>query len=328
MNYLEKLRQRTKEVNNIICVGLDPDIDKIPSTGCEEFMNKQAEPGKAIAKFYIDILNAFISANTIPAIVKPNIAFYEQYGFKGLLALKDIIDECKRLEIPVLLDAKRGDIGKTSKAYAKALFEFWKADAITIAPYMGSDSVGPFLDYCGDKIDVKTSEADNPDKKGKGVYVLVRTSNKGAVDLQNLLVCSNDNTASDSTNNTNGKPVYMKTAEKLLEWHKPGVGAVIGATYLTELEQISSYFIEYGKQSGIGDNSSRQIPMLIPGVGAQGGSAKEVVEALKKTRNELAIHRINSSSGINYAYLKKGTDDYCGAAVDALKELIEQAKID
>ena len=207
------------------------------------------------------------------------------------------MEKCKELGIPVLLDAKRGDIGKTSKAYAKALFDFWKADAITIAPYMGSDSVGPFTEYCGDG----TEEIHE-----KGVYVLCRTSNKGAIDLQNLKV--NDSEGNETA-------IYMKTAEKIvLDWYNDGIGAVVGATYPAELEQISKYFVDSGKE----------IPLLIPGVGAQGGSAKDVVEVLKKTGNDLRLHRINSSSGINFAYLKSGEEDYVGAAVNALKQLIEE----
>ena len=225
--------------------------------------------------------------------VKTNDKQVESFTiFEGLKALKEIMEKCKELGIPVLLDAKRGDIGKTSKAYAKALFGFWNADAITIAPYMGSDSVGPFVDYYDDL----------NNNSGKGVYVLCRTSNKGAVDLQNL-------------ETRNGMPIYMKTAEKLAnDWFKQGIGAVVGATYPEELEQISKYFVDSGKE----------IPLLIPGVGSQGGSAKEVAEALRKTGNELALHRINSSSGINFAYLKQNTDDYVSAAVNALKQIIDE----
>ena len=147
---------------------------------------------------------------------------------------------------------------------------------------MGSDSVGPFIEWC---------------EKGKGIYILCRTSNKGAVDLQNLKV--------------DGVPIYMKLAGKIIEWHIPGVGAVVGATYLEELEKISRFFVE----------SKKEIPLLIPGVGSQGGSAREVVDVLKKTKNDVLIHRINSSSGINYAYMKSETSDYAKAAVDALEVL-------
>jgi orotidine-5'-phosphate decarboxylase len=273
MSYLDDLRERAKTVKSIVCMGIDPVVEKIPIKG---------EPRPVIEGFYLDILKEMNKRDSYPAVIKPNIAYFEQYGFDGLNALKTIITQYKSSGIPSLLDAKRGDIGKTSTAYAKSVFEFWNSDAVTIAPYMGSDSVEPFIEWCED---------------GKGVYILCRTSNKGAVDLQDLKV--------------DGVPVYMKLAENIIQWHKPGVGAVVGATYLEELEEISRFFV----------GSKKEVPLLIPGVGSQGASAGEVVEVLKKTSNDILIHRINSSSGINYAYMKKNTSDYSMAAVDALEIL-------
>jgi len=273
MSYLDHLRVRAKKAKSIVCMGMDPIIEKIPIKG---------EPCRIIEEFYIHILKEMNIRNSHPAIIKPNIAYFEQYGIDGLNALKSIISQYKSSGIPTLLDAKRGDIGKTSTAYAKSVFEFWDSDAVTIAPYMGSDSVEPFIEWCDQE---------------KGVYILCRTSNKGAVDLQDLKV--------------DGVPVYMKLAENIIRWHKPGVGAVVGATYLEELEEISRFFVE----------SKKEIPLLIPGVGSQGGSAKEVVEVLRKTKNNILIHRINSSSGINYAYIENDTSDYAKAAVDALENL-------
>ena len=273
MSYVDDLRERSKNVKSIVCMGIDPVIEKIPIKG---------EPRQVIEGFYLDILKEMNKRDLYPAVIKPNIAYFEQYGFDGLNALKTIISQYKSSGIPTLLDAKRGDIGKTSTAYAKSAYEFWDSDAVTIAPYMGSDSVEPFIEWC---------------EKGKGVYILCRTSNKGASDLQDLKV--------------DGVPVYMKLAENILKWHKPGVGAVVGATYIEELEKISRFFVE----------SKKEVPLLIPGVGSQGGSAGEVVEVLKKTNNDILIHRINSSSGINYAYMKEDTSDYATAAVDALETL-------
>ena len=273
MSYLDDLRVRAKKAKSIVCMGMDPVIEKIQIKG---------DTCQVIEEFYLDILKEMNKRDSYPAIIKPNIAYFEQYGFDGLNALKTIISQYKSSGIPTLLDAKRGDIGKTSTAYAKSVFEFWDSDAVTIAPYMGSDSVEPFIEWCDQE---------------KGVYILCRTSNKGAVDLQDLKV--------------DGVPVYMKLAENIIRWHKPGVGAVVGATYLEELEEISRFFIE----------SKKEIPLLIPGVGSQGGSAGEVVDVLKKTNNDILIHRINSSSGINYAYIEKNTSDYATAAVDALETL-------
>lgn len=273
MSYVDDLRNWARKVNSIVCMGMDPVIEKIPIKG---------DTCQIIEEFYLDILKEMKKRDIYPAIIKPNIAYFEQYGFDGLKALKTIISHYKSSGIPVLLDAKRGDIGTTSTAYANSLFDFWDSDAVTIAPYMGSDSVGPFIEWC---------------EKEKGVYILCRTSNKGAVDLQDLKV--------------DGIPVYMKLAEKIVQWHTPGVGAVVGATYLEELEEISRFFVD----------SEKEVPLLIPGVGSQGGSAREVVEILKKIENDILIHRINSSSGINYAYIKKNTSDYAVAAVDALESL-------
>ena len=273
MSYLDDLRVRAKKAKSIVCMGMDPVIEKIQIKG---------DTCQVIEEFYLDILKEMNKRDSYPAIIKPNIAYFEQYGFAGFNALKTIISQYKSSGIPTLLDAKRGDIGKTSTAYAKSVFEFWDSDAVTIAPYMGSDSVEPFIEWCDQE---------------KGVYILCRTSNKGAVDLQDLKV--------------DGVPVYMKLAENIIRWHKPGVGAVVGATYLEELEEISRFFVE----------SKKEIPLLIPGVGSQGGSAKEVVEVLIKTKNDILIHRINSSSGINYAYIEKNTSDYATAAVDALETL-------
>ena len=273
MSYLDDLRVRAKKAKSIVCMGMDPVIEKIQIKG---------DTCQVIEEFYLDILKEMNKRDSYPAIIKPNIAYFEQYGFDGLQALKTIISQYKSSGIPILLDAKRGDIGRTSMAYAKSTFEFWNSDAVTIAPYMGSDSVGPFIEWC---------------EKGKGVYILCRTSNKGAVDLQDLKV--------------DGVSVYMKLAENIIEWYKPGVGAVVGAIYLQELEEISKFFVE----------SKKEIPLLIPGVGSQGGGAGEVVDVLKKTKNDILIHRINSSSGINYAYMKSDTSDYSKAAVDALDTL-------
>lgn len=273
MNYVKNLEKRAKEVKSIVCMGMDPVLDKIPINGDVRYV---------LEKFYLDMLREMQKQNVFPAIIKPNIAFFEQYGFEALNALKTIINQYHLSNIPVILDAKRGDIGKTSMAYAKNLFEFWNADATTIAPYMGSDSVGPFIDW---------------GKKGKGIYILCRTSNEGSKDLQDLKI---------------GKtPLYMKVAEKIVDWYEVGTGAVIGATYPKELKEISDFFVKSGKV----------IPLLIPGVGAQGGSAKEVLKALKESGNNPLIHRINSSSAINFAFIKKDSPDFAKCAVDALKEL-------
>ncbi len=265
MDYAERLREKAGE-SGIVCMGIDPVLEKIPLKGNAE---------SVISKFFLDILDSIITENAPLNTVKPNIAYFEQYGFEGLRALKSIIEECQKKDLIVILDGKMGDIGKSSAAYAKAAFDFWGADAVTVNPYMGSDSVEPFLQYM---------------KKGKGVYALCRTSNSGAKDFQDL--------------QSEGKPLYIRVAEKIAEWE---CGAVVGATNIREFEALAKFF------------SKHNAPLLIPGVGAQGGSATEVAKTLKKAGMDLKTARINSSSGITYSF-KKG-EDYAGAAVKEIKRL-------
>jgi orotidine-5'-phosphate decarboxylase len=277
MSYLDLLKDSAENKGNILCFGIDPAIEKIPIEGNNE---------EKITRFFLDILDAMESENIDIPTVKPNIAFFEKYGFEGLKALKKIIEEYKKKNINVILDAKRGDIGNTASAYAKAVFDFWKADAVTLHPYLGFDSIKPFLDY-----------------KAKGSYVLVRTSNKSAVEVQDLVI--------------DEEPLYKKVAELVIKWHRPGLGAVVGATYPKELKELSNLFVA----------SNKNIPMLIPGVGSQGASAGEVMDILKRTETPLWLHRVNSSSGISYAYEKDKSDDYSGSAVKEMKRLIKELRI-
>ena len=239
MKYEEKLIAASGKSGSILCLGIDPVIEEIPL--------KEQSPEKKIIKFYSDIIDA--TEKSVGA-AKLNYAFFAQYGFAGLRALKKMLHHCKNKKIITVLDAKRGDIGKSSEAYAKEAFEFWKADAVTVSPYMGTDSVQPFLNY---------------GEKGKGTYVLVKTSNSGSSDFQEL--------------NFGNSKLFMEVAAKVKEWN---AGAVVGATNIEQLRQINGFF--QGK-----------VPLLIPGVGAQGGNAKEVAEALKETGADIRIHRINSS---------------------------------
>ncbi len=281
MNYVDLLIKSSQETNSIVCMGADPVLDRIPiEHGSIEIR---------ISKFYEDILDVCKSEGAIPGAVKPNYAFYAQYGFDGLKALKKVCEKVREMKIPLIVDAKRGDIGKTSKAYAKEAFEFWEGDCVTIAPYMGTDSVMPFIE--------------ETIGKEKGVYILNRTSNPGASDFQDLEV--------------NGKKNFEIVSEAIIKWSDTAmgnVGAVVGATSIGELKAVVKKFVESGKQ----------IPLLIPGVGAQGGSASEVVAALKEAGYNLQLARINSSSGINYAYEKQETDDFAGAAAKAVAKLNEE----
>jgi orotidine-5'-phosphate decarboxylase len=181
---LEKLKKLGEENKTILCFGIDPLIEKINIDGTIE---------EKIISYYSELIDALLEEHAIAAI-KPNYAYFAQYGFDGLSALKNIINSYKNKTF-IILDGKRGDIGKSSEAYAREIYDFWKADATTVSPYMGSDSVKPFL------------------REGKIVYVLCRTSNEGAKDFQELKIGK--------------KFLYEHVAKKAVEWN---VGLVIGAT--------------------------------------------------------------------------------------------------
>lgn len=259
-----KLVSDAKAARTILCFGIDPVLDKIKS-------DKKDVRGK-IEDYYFRIADRLIAEKQIVAI-KPNYAFFAQYGFDGLYALKSIADRY-RGKVEIILDGKRGDIGKTSEAYSKEAFDFWGADALTVSPYMGEDSVKPFV------------------RAGKTIYMLCRTSNKGARDFQEL--------------ESNGKKFYEFVAEKSLAWK---TGLVVGATS-DSINRIMKI-------------TRGEVPFLIPGIGAQGGDMLMVMDAIKKNPH---IHRINASSSIAYAYEKHGLSPEESALKEA-KELNSQMKI-
>lgn len=250
----EALKKIAEERKTILCFGVDPVIEKMNTENTNVKEN--------ILSYFPEIIDKLIEENAI-ASIKPNYAFFARYGFGGLLSLKEIINKYKN-KVQIIFDAKRGDIGKTSAAYADEAYEFWGADAVTVHPYMGSDSVKPFI------------------KQGKTVYMLCRTSNPSAKEFEEL--------------ECDGKTVYEHVAEKAVEW---GTGIVVGATSdsIKKIVKITD---------------GKNVPMLIPGIGAQGGDLDMVCESIK---NDIAIHRINASSSIAYAYQKQG-----GPAPDAAVE--------
>ncbi len=278
--YLEFLADSALSRKSILCFGIDPVLEKIPAS-------IQGDTKERIANYFSQIIDASLESNS-PSIsaLKPNIAYFAQYGFDGLLALEQLLNKY-RGQVPIILDAKRGDIETSSEAYAREAFGVWDADAVTISPYMGRDSLQPFLNYC------------NP-PENRGVYVLCRTSNPGAKDFQYLYT-------------EDGKSrLFLEVADKIAKWGANGTGAVVGATDSEELEKTCFLFYDSGKK----------IPLLIPGVGAQGGSASEVTKVLRTvSAPDLPLHRINSSSGIAYAYQKSGTDDFVKAALDEIGRL-------
>lgn len=275
MNYLELLKTSAKKFSSIVCMGLDPVIEDIPE--------EKGTAGERIFIFYEKILNRLSQKNIFPGAVKPNYAFYAQYGIDGIISLEKVISLYREAEIPVILDYKRGDIGKTAQAYAREAFDFFKADAVTLSPYLGYDSIEPYI-------------KNYPDR---GYYILTKTSNKSSVEIQDV--------------KTDGREFYLYIAEKLVEWYHPGIGSVAGATYPEQLEKISGIFLSSGKE----------IPYLIPGVGSQGGSIRDVMAVLNKFPDS-TIHRINASSSLNYAYKIYTNISYDKAAAQALADMNQE----
>jgi len=277
MGYLEMLAESAQERKSIVCFGLDPDLEQFPDSlaqlGTEE----------KITSFFSQIIDASLAEGKSISAIKPNHAYFAQYGFEGLRALKSLIEKYSG-KLPIILDAKRGDIGKSSTAYAKEAFDFWGADALTVSPYMGHDSLLPFFERC---------------KMGKGIYVLCRTSNPGAADFQSLAL-------------QDGKPLFSEVARKVGKWHTEGIGMVMGATALDELEAAIWPFYDSGKR----------LPLLVPGVGAQGASAKDTANVLRTVWQEaLPLHRINSSSAIAYAHKKAEGGDFVSAALGEISRM-------
>lgn len=265
-----------------VCVGLDTDFYKIPQSMRKESDILEGRPVYDHTATMLAFNKAIIDATRdIVCAYKPNIAFYENYGPEGLLVLRQTISYIRKVapEVPIILDAKRGDIGNTNDGYIKMAFSLMDADAITVHPYMGKESLTPFL-----------SQAD------KGVFVLCRTSNPGAGEFQNL--------------NVNGKPLYRVVAKKVAEeWNDFGnCGLVVGATFPGELATI---------RSSVGD-----IPILIPGIGAQGGDLEKTVKAGKDSQGQGMI--INASRSILYASKEADFAEAARNEVERMNTLINQ----
>lgn len=273
MDFNDLCKERFEKTKSVLCVGLDPVIEKFPY--------QKDNIIDTIYGYFSEILNNF---NKYIFVIKPNIAFYEQYGISGLIALSKVIDLAKSLKIPVILDAKRGDIGNTASAYAKASFNELKADAVTLSPYLGEDSLTPFFEY-----------------KEKGFFVLARTSNKGSSDFQLLKV-------------DNGDFLYTTVAKKIAYWNKKytsGIGAVAGATHIEEFRAIAKIF-----------SDNEYLPLLIPGVGTQGGDLGSILNTLKDLNYPLHKVFINSSSKITYGYLDNKETGYLDAIEKEIKKMM------
>jgi len=268
-NFVEMLEARWAK-GNFVCVGLDTELGKIPDT----VIKRGKFVPDIIASFNIDIIEA---TNEYACAFKPNTAFYEAHGADGFRALRQTVRYIKRAypDIPVILDAKRGDIGNTNNGYAQMAFEQMDADAITVHPYLGAEALKPFLD-----------------KRDKGILVLTKTSNPGAGEFQDVEL-------------GNGMRMYAYVASQVAygDWNRNGnCGLVVGATYPAELEKVRSI---------VGD-----MPILIPGIGAQGGDLEASVRAGQDSRGWGMI--INSSRGIIFA---SSGEDFAQAAGEEARRL-------
>ncbi|WP_460813062.1 orotidine-5'-phosphate decarboxylase [Luteimonas pelagia] len=262
MGFMQALRARWADADTLVCVGLDPEPAKFPARFA-------GDPDAAFG-FCRDIVDATAG---FACAFKPQIAHFAALGAEDALARLIAHVHAAHPGIPVILDAKRGDIGSTAKHYAAEAFDRYAADAVTANPYLGRDSVQPFLD-----------------RADRGVVILCRTSNPGAGDLQDLVI--------------DGRPLYQHVARKVAgEWNGNGNCAlVVGATWPEQLREVRAI---------VGD-----MPLLVPGVGAQGGDAGAVVRNARTAEGTGLL--VSSSRAILYA---SGGEDFADAAAAAARDL-------
>jgi orotidine-5'-phosphate decarboxylase len=267
MNFIEKSLTASRKNKSLLCVGLDPNPELMPDK-VDVF-----EFNKAIIDATSDLVCAY----------KLNLAFYEVLDSEGLDALKRTIKYTPD-DIPIIGDAKRGDIGNTAKAYARAIFDNLGFDATTVNPYLGFDSIQPFLEY-----------------SDRGVFILCRTSNASAIDFQALQI----------EEEGNYRPLFEIVALKAAKWNTHGnIGLVVGATYPEELRLIRQ--------------SHPDMPILIPGIGAQGGELASAVRYGINRHGENAI--INSSRHIIYASSGKDFAEAARRVALSLREQINKCR--
>lgn len=298
---INKLVKKIQDVNAPIVVGLDPMLAYVPENikklAFEEYGETLEGAGEAIWQFNKGIIDA--TSDLIPA-VKPQIAMYEQFGIPGLIAFKKTVDYCKEKDLVVIGDIKRGDIGSTSTAYAvghvgkvqvgSKKYAAFDEDFVTVNPYLGSDGINPFIEVCREE--------------KKGIFILVKTSNPSSGEFQDKLV--------------DGRPLYELVGEKVAQWGESFmgdsysyVGCVIGATY-----------------PKMGETLRKIMPktfILVPGYGAQGGKAEDLVPYFNKDGLGAII---NSSRGIIAAYKQEkyskfGEANYADASRQAVLDMKE-----
>ena len=262
--FVDRIHGACNSARSLLCVGLDPDPERMPVSDVFQF-------NKAIVDATADLVCAY----------KPNLAFYEALGMDGLRALEGTIGHIRHAapNAVIIGDAKRGDIGPSARAYARAMLDVWGFDAVTVNPWGGSDSIEPFLE-----------------DDAKGVFVWCRGSNPGSGDFQDL-----------NTTGTEPGPLYEKVARACSAWNGKGnVGLVAGATVPEQLATLRVLCPD--------------MPLLIPGVGAQGGDLAAAVRAGVDSQGRLAL--INSSRGIIYSSQGRDFASAAGRAARTLRDSI------
>ena len=273
MNAIDKLINKIKETNNPTVIGLDPRYELLPKCVLEKYPNTMEGVSEAIIEYNKALIDE--TCDVIPA-VKPQIAFYEMFGIPGMKAFEETCKYAKQKGMIVIADIKRGDIGSTAQGYSNAYLgktkigekeeSIFDVDFVTVNPYMGTDCVKPFIEDCK--------------KYGKGIFILVKTSNPSSGELQDVKL-------------ENGEEVYVKVAKLVEEWGKElrgeygysSIAAVVGATYPKQLKEIREI--------------APHTYFLIPGYGAQGGKAEDI--ALGFDKNGLG-GIVNASRSLMCAY--------------------------
>lgn len=283
MRFSDRLDAAIKARGNPICVGLDPRFDQLPKFLREEMIKVHGRTPKAVAESFIAFNKGIIDAVAdIVPVCKPQIAFYEEYGWQGIRAYEETIKYAKEKGLLVISDAKRGDIGATAVAYAKAHLgdrvdgkdAGFEADALTVNPYMGRDTLEPYLEVGA--------------SAGRGIFVLVKTSNAGSGDLQDLVLVSIKSVAEQVAEIVHALGEKNRGACGLSD-----VGAVVGATYPEQAENLRKIMPDTF--------------FLVPGYGAQGATARDAVAGFRADGRGGIV---NNSRLIIFAYQQKGYEKY------------------
>ena len=282
-NFADRLVEAVEGKRSQLVVGLDPRVDLLPVELGGEAVLGRAGAASAVARFCRGIVDA---VSSYVVAVKPQAAFFEALGADGMRALEEVCAHARSVGLLVLLDAKRGDIGSTARGYAEAYLEpaddgIPLADAITASPYLGHDSVEPFLAACR--------------RHGSGLFLLVRTSNAGAADIQDAAL-------------SDGRPLWQHVADLVREWGEPllgeagmsSVGAVVGATHPRAVSEARKLL--------------PRSPLLLPGVGAQGATPADVARAFTAGA---ASALVTASRSVIYAYRDSDVDWREAAAGEA-----------